>query len=103
MVNNFLVQSPYKPYNRIDALSKTLDSHSSKYYKIILLGNFNVAFEKQHMNSFCDSYSLKYTIKQPTRYKNPDKMTSVDLTLTNAPKSFQTTCVLNQVCLISIL
>ena len=46
------------------------------------------------MTCFCDNYNLKTSIKQPTRYKNPDKPTQIDLLLTNAPRSFQSACVL---------
>ena len=46
------------------------------------------------MQSFCESYNLKSLIKQPTCYKNPDKPTCVDLILTNVPRMFQSTCVI---------
>ena len=80
--------------NHIDALSKTLDLHSSKCIKIELLGDFSTAIDEEHMSYFCDSYSLKNLTKQPICYKNPDKLTSIDFTLTNVPKCFQGTCVL---------
>ena len=46
------------------------------------------------MKSFCESYNLTNLIKQPTCFKNPEKPSCIDLTLTNRPKSFQTTCVI---------
>ena len=46
------------------------------------------------MKCFCDNYNLKSLIKQPTCYKNPDNPTCIDLLLTNAPRNFQSTCVL---------
>ena len=46
------------------------------------------------MQSFCESYNLKSLIKQPTCYKNPDKPTCIDLILTNVPRMFQSTCVI---------
>ena len=46
------------------------------------------------MQSFCESYNLKSLIKQPTCYKNPDKPTCIDLILTNVPRIFQSTCVI---------
>ena len=75
-------------------LSKTLALHISECIKIELLGDFSIAIDEEHMSYFCDSYSLKNLTKQPTCYKNPDKLTSIDFTLTNVPKSFQGTCVL---------
>ena len=46
------------------------------------------------MKSFCETYNLTNLIKQPTRFKNPGKPSCIDLVLTNRPKSFQTTCVI---------
>ena len=46
------------------------------------------------MQSFCESYNLKSLIKQPTCYKNPDKPTCIDLILTNFPRMFHSTCVI---------
>ena len=46
------------------------------------------------MKIFCDSYSLTSLIKQPTCYKNPSHPKCIDLILTNVPRSFQTTCVI---------
>ena len=43
------------------------------------------------MKIFCNSYSLNSPIKQPTRFKNPE---NPDLILTNKPRSFQSTCVI---------
>ena len=50
--------------------------------------------EEPHMKTFCESYSLQNLIKQPTCYKNPSRPTSIDLILTNVPRSFQSTCVI---------
>ena len=50
--------------------------------------------EEPHMKTFCESYSLQNLIKQPTCYKNPSRSTSIDLILTNVPRSFQSTCVI---------
>ena len=46
------------------------------------------------MKSICDKCSLKSLIRQPTYYKNFEKPTCRDLTLTNMPRSFQSTCVI---------
>ena len=97
--NKWLINFSYKPHksligNHLDAVSKTLDLHSSTYDKIILLGDFNTEIDEQHMQSFCDKYSLKSLIRQPTYYKNFEKPTFIDLILTNMPRSFQSTCVI---------
>ena len=46
------------------------------------------------MKCFCGNYNLKSLVKQSTCYKNPDNPTCIDLMLTNAPRSFQSKCVL---------
>ena len=80
--------------NHLDASSTYLDLHSTAYEKILILCDFNVGIEEQHMETFCDNYNLTSLIKQPTCYKNPNNPTCIDLILTNTPRSFQTTCVI---------
>ena len=46
------------------------------------------------METFCDSYSLTSLIKQSTCYKNTSHPKCIDLILTNVPRSFQITCVI---------
>ena len=42
-----------------------------------------------NMKSFYENYNLKSLIKQPTYYKNPNKPTCIDLTLTNVHACFK--------------
>ena len=46
------------------------------------------------MQTFCAVYNFKSLIKQPTCYKNPVKPSCIDLMLTNIPRMFQRTCVI---------
>ena len=80
--------------NHLDALSTYLDLHSTTYEKILILGDFNVEIEEQHMKAFCDNCNLTSLIKQPICYKNPNNTTCIDLILSNTPRSFQSTCVI---------
>ena len=41
------------------------------------------------MSNFCESYNLSSLIKESTCYKNPENPLSIDLILTNSPRSFQ--------------
>ena len=66
-------------------LSESLDSFSADYEKVIILTDFNVEVNDNHMKSFCENYGFKNLIKQTTCYKNP--------ILTHVPRSFQSTCV----------
>ena len=50
--------------------------------------------EETTMKSFCESYNLTNLIKQPNCFKNPEKSSCIDLMLTNRPKSFQSSCVI---------
>ena len=95
----WLINCSYNPNksmigNHLDALSTYLDLHSTTYEKILILGDFNVGIEEQHMKTFCDNYNLTSLIKQPTCYKNPNNPTCIDLILSNTPRSFQSTCVI---------
>ena len=56
---------------------------------MIILGDFNVEVNNNHMKFFCENYGLKYTIKQPTCYKNPSNLTCLDVMLTNVSRSFR--------------
>ena len=94
-----LINFSYNPYKsdikkHLTALKNYLDVHSSKYEKILILVDFNMEKKEANMESYCENYDLKSLIKQPTRYKNPNKPTSIDLILTNVPRIFQYTCVL---------
>ena len=95
-----LINCSYNPHKSeikkyLSALGNSLDLHSSKYEKILILGDFHVEIEETNMKSFCKNYNLKSLIKQPTCYKNSNKPRCIDdLTLTNVPRMFQSICVL---------
>ena len=96
---NWLINCSYNPNrnaigNHLEALSNFLDVHSSSYNNVLILGDFNVGVEEAHMETFCENYSLQNLIKQPTCYKNSFRPTCIDLILTNVPRSFQSTCVI---------
>ena len=52
--------------NHLKALSDLLDSRSSTYEKVLILGDFNLEADDQNMKTFSDSYSLTGYINQPT-------------------------------------
>ena len=80
--------------NHLATLSNFLELHSSKYKKIMILGDFNVGIDEVHMKFFCEAYNLTNLIKQPTCYKNPDNPACTDLILTNVSRPFQSSCVI---------
>ena len=79
--------------NHLDRISESLDLFSSHYEKMIFLGDFNVTDDEHHMKSFWKNYGLKNLIRQPTCHKNPSNPASIDLILTNVPRSLQSTWV----------
>ena len=72
--------------NELDLLRKTR-FRSCK--KILILGDFNVEFNRTCPNTFCDSHSLKSFFKKPACFKNPENPDYIDLMLTNSPNGFQ--------------
>ena len=68
--------------------------HFLQNTKTILLGDFNVCVDDETMRNFFNSYSLSSLIKQPTCFKNPENPSCINLILTNKPRSFQSTCVI---------
>ena len=93
---NWLINCFYNPNrneigNHQEALS---DFFYWFYFDFIILRDFNVGVEEPHMKTYCESYSLQNSIKQPKCYKNPSRPTCIDLILTNVLRSFQSTSVI---------
>ena len=80
--------------NHIETISRTLDAFSTQYGNILLLGDVNACVDDETMKDFCSSYCLRILIKQPTCFKNPEKPSCIDLILTNKPRSFRSTPVI---------
>ena len=80
--------------NHLEIISRTLDTFTTKYKNILLLGDFNGSADYETMKNVCSSYGLHSLIKQPTCYKNPENPSCIDPILTNKAKSFQSTCVI---------
>ena len=95
----WLLNCPYNPHknkicDHLDVITKKLDAYYGKYGNVVFLGDFNAGTEGISIKSFCRSYNLTSLMKQPTCLKNPEKPSCIDLILTNKPKSFQSTCVI---------
>ena len=43
---------------------------------------------------FCDNYGVKTLVRKLTCHKNSENLTCIDLMLTDVPRSFQSTCVI---------
>ena len=95
----WLINCSYNPHknnigSHLNVIITALDTYYGKYENNVFVGDFNAGIEKITMKSFCESYNLTNLIKQPTCFKNPEKPSFIDLILTNTPKSFQSTCVI---------
>ena len=95
----WLISCSYNPNktmvcNHLDALSTYLDLHSTTFEKVLILGDINVGIEEQLTKAFCDKYNLASLIKQPKCYKNLNNPTCIDWILSNTPRSFQSTCLI---------
>ena len=96
--NEWLLCCSYNPNknaikSHIEILHKGLALYSSKYENAITFGDFNVGMNNSDMAVFCDTYYLNCLIKEPTCYKNPENPSCIDLILTNNPKCFQSSYV----------
>ena len=79
--------------NHLQTISKVLDLYLSQYHNIIIVGDFNTGIGKKSMDAFCEKYGLSSPIKEPTFFKNPANLSSVDLILTNSSCNFQNSSV----------
>ena len=96
--------SVYRPpsYNNLiiffEELTKSVCKAVNTYDNIIVMGDFNIDINKDDaighdkLDVFCDTLNLTNLVKSKTCYANNHKST-IDLFLTNKPRSFQFTSV----------
>ena len=65
-----------------------MDIHSFNYDNFIFFGDLNADVSNKAVLDFCESYNLKSLINQATCFKNPENPSCFDLFLTNKPRSF---------------
>ena len=89
----WLVFGGYNPnknniINFVNHMGPILDFYMPKYDNFLLLGDFNSEMSEDPMINFCETYNLSNLIKEPTCFKNPHNPSTIDLILTNRPRSF---------------
>ena len=90
----WLICYSYNP-NRINVAThlgetgKALDTYSKKYENTLLISDFNVEHNEANMKVFWNQYKLKSLNKDPTCFKNVNKLSCIDLLLTNNSKCFE--------------
>ena len=79
----------------LNEIGKNLDLLLSKYDNCMLIGDVNAEPTEATVSNFCEIYNLKLLIKDKTCFKNPIKPTRIiDLMITNRPKCFQDSVVI---------
>ena len=78
--------------NYFAELSKSTDLYLTKYDQLLLLGDFSTGVEDASVKIFCFIYNLRSMINKSRCFKNHEKPSCIDLTLTNCPRSFQNSC-----------
>ena len=97
--SKWLLFGGYNPHKEIiciflNQLGPVLDHYMPKYDNFLLLGDFNSEMREIAMKDFSETYYLCNLIKEPTCFKNIHNPTSIDLILTNRPKRFQNSTVI---------
>ena len=95
----WLIYSSYNPNrnlisNHLREIGKNIDLNSSKYDNFILLGDFNSEPSEQPLTDFCHIYNCQNIIREKTCFKNPQNPSCIDLIITNRPKCFQGSMVI---------
>ena len=60
----------------------------------MLIGDLNAEPTEATVSDFCEIYNLKHLIKDKTCFKNTTEPTYIDLIITNRPKCFQDSVVI---------
>ena len=77
----------------LEYISKVINSHSSKYDNLLLLGDFN----SEPTERFCQIRNLKNLLDKLICYINPTNPSRVNLIITNKYRSFQNSCTFKTV------
>ena len=83
----------YKPPSQSDneftnRLRLIIDYYLPKFENIILIGDFNLSTENQHLDAVIQAYNLNNLINKPTCFQS-NKPTCIDLILTNKKNLFK--------------
>ena len=77
---------------------QALDIYIKTYDRFLLAGDFNIEDHEPSISSFLHQYDSKNLVNKPTCYKSLVNPRCIDLFITNNPRSFQNTDVLNIGC-----
>ena len=80
--------------NHLAELCKNFDLYLTKYDQPFSLCDFDAGVEDSSVKNFCSGFNLTSMINKSTCFKNTDKSSGIDRILTNCPKSFWNSCVI---------
>ena len=94
--SKWLLFATYKPpsFSKekfFDITCNALDAYGKTYDNVILMGDFNTSDQDEVLLEFLEDNELSNLVKFPTCFKNADNPSTIDLIITNKPKSFQNT------------
>ena len=78
----------------LSTLTKILCHYSPLYDNIVLIGDFNSEYTEDSMHEFYSLFNFVSLIKNSTCFKSVENPLCIDLILTNRPKSFQKSMVI---------
>ena len=95
----WLIIDSYNPYknmigDHLHSVGNYLNESCKRYENFIIIGDFNSETKEDAMQDFCSVYSINNVVNEPTCFKNIDHPSCIDLILTNKPRSFQNTSVM---------
>ena len=94
--SKWLLLATYKPPSfskdyYFALVNKALDAYSSKFENIILMGDFNTTPTEEVLVEFLEDRELSNLVHFPTCFMSKENPSTIDLVITNKPKSFQNT------------
>ena len=81
-------QSDHEFTNRLIRIYLIIDYYSPKYENLILIEDFNLSTENQHLDALIQAYKLNNLINKSTCFQS-NKPTCIDLILTNKKNLFK--------------
>ena len=93
LINHSFSPTKNNMSSHLESLSRNLNLCTSKFEIIVVISDLNIPVEDNNLKH-CESYNLKSLIKILTCYQNPKKLSSIDFILTNKPKNFQKSCII---------
>ena len=75
----------------LNNISNSLDLYLRDYDRFMLIGDFNISESDSCFSDFISQYDAKNIVKEPTCFKSINNPSTIDLIVTNNPRSFWST------------